>query len=175
MPFAERLEPEDTVLKAKVETLRAKVKEAAANVKSLRATAPGQIEQKLRDSLKTAAEGLPTGVAQAKAQAEEANELRVSAADREAFIENSVSIAKRVKALATTLPEQIALGRDSVKGAQELARLPMSKAEKLVAEGGAGKEKKLAAVGGASKENAGQQPSRRAAGSRVFTSPTQFR
>lgn len=154
------------MLKAKVETLRAKVKESAANVKSLRATAPSQIEEKLRASLQTAAEGLPTGAAQVEAPAEEAKEPRVSAAEREAFMEDSVSIAKRVVSLQAKLPKQIALGRTSIKSSQGLAALQTSKAEKM-----------LVTAGGSSKENAGQQQhsvSRRAAVSRVFSS-NQFR
>ena len=81
-PLAERLEPEDMVLKAKVETLQAKVKEAAANVKSLRASAPVQIKQKLSASLKQASEGLPTSAAQMQGPSEETKEAKVSAAAR---------------------------------------------------------------------------------------------
>jgi len=159
-PLAERLEPEDMVLKAKVETLQAKVKEAAANVKSLRASAPVQIKQKLSASLKQASEGLPTSAAQMQGPSEETKEAKVSAAARDAFVEDAVSIAKRVATLQGSMSEQLARGRHAVKVCQDLTRMPVSGAEAIMSEG--------AAV----KENAGQQSvgTRKAAVARAFAS-----
>ena len=47
----ERLEPEDMVLKARVDELQLKVREAAMRVKQLRSTAPARIEDALRRDL----------------------------------------------------------------------------------------------------------------------------
>ena len=58
---AEHLEPEDMVLKAKVETLRKQVKDTAARAHAQRSSVPAEMKQQVHQSIQQAAAALTQG------------------------------------------------------------------------------------------------------------------
>ena len=125
------------VLKARVEDLQVKVREAAMRVKQLRATAPSKIEDALRRDLDKSHDALARAIASCDFTPVHASvQLGPAPAEAcaEAFVEDVADVASAIKRLRATLPEQVARSRRAIRVCQEWAGKGFSAAERIVAE-----------------------------------------
>jgi hypothetical protein len=125
------------ILKARVDDLQHKVREAAMRVKQLRATAPAKIEDALRRDLEKSHDALSRSLASCEvpsALPSASFAQPPSEACAEAFVEDVADVAAAVKRLRSALPEQIARSRRAIRVCQEWSGKGFSAAEQIVAE-----------------------------------------
>ena len=107
---AEHLEPEDMVLKARVESLRKSVKDTSARVAALRKSAPELVKKQVHQSLEQVAASLEAALATSKTEQPAAapkTPQTVSKAVGEAFVQDALDIASHSAVLHKTLPGQV--------------------------------------------------------------------
>ena len=150
-------------LKARVESLRKSVKDTSARVNVLRKQAPELMKKQVHASLQEATSALDVALASGSEQPAAAPKtpLTVSKAVSEAFVEDSLDLARRAAALHAALPDQVTKGKAAVKMCQEWSRKPLSSAEALLAEHSVASPKSLGASrrkGAAVRAMRGRQP-----------------
>ena len=131
---AEHFEPEDKALKASLDSLRKQIKETSARVSEQRKKVPELLKQQVHQGLEKAAAALDSALvtSASDAQPKPKTPLTVSKRVGEAFVQDSLDIARRTAALQKSLPEQVTKGKSTVKMCQEWSRKPLSTAEALM-------------------------------------------
>eukprot|EP00960_Hanusia_phi_P041666 755106-Hanusia_phi.AAC.2 len=137
MPKKEVLEPEDLVLKARVEMLRNKIKESAERVKKYRVSIPSKISEATKDQIQKSSKLLDEAMEdedQSTKENQPEEDNSVFSKNKEIFLAETSNFAQQLEALGKKIPEQIRQGRSTVRVCQEWARKPISEAEAVLVE-----------------------------------------